>query len=125
MIRLPDAHAREATSTLLDAAVAHVGAHGGGRLECWVLGVTGADDEPFAAAGFGAARSLFEMRVPLPRPEIPHWPPGVEVRTFDRERDGDAWIAVNNRAFGDHPDQGGWTDATLRDVAITRRILRM
>jgi mycothiol synthase len=114
-IRLPAARDRETTSTLLDAAVAHVAAHGGGRLECWVLGVTEGDDAPFADAGFTVARSLFEMRVPLPRPEAPHWPPGLGVRTFDRERDGEAWLAVNNRAFADHPDQGGWTEATLRE----------
>src|SRR6478672_7546109 len=47
-IRMPDARDRATTTTLLDAAVAHVRARGGGGLECWVFGTTSAD-----AAAFG------------------------------------------------------------------------
>ena len=115
IIRMAGARDRATTTDLLGAAVAHVAAHGGGRLECWVLGATEADDGSFAAAGFTAGRSLFEMRAALPRPEVPHWPEGISVHTFDPDADAEAWLAVNNRAFADHPDQGGWTDTTLRE----------
>jgi mycothiol synthase len=112
-IRLPDARDRATTSTLLDAAVTHVGTHGGGRLECWVFGATDADERSFGAAGFVAKRALFEMRVALPLPEEPTFPAGTSVRTFERGRDESDWLRVNNLAFAGHPEQGAWTPATL------------
>ncbi|HTK15733.1 MAG TPA: mycothiol synthase, partial [Acidimicrobiia bacterium] len=112
-IRLPDARGGATTSTLLDAAVAHVRAHGGGRLECWVFGAEDADDISFHAAGFTTTRELYEMRVALPLDEAPAWPAEVAVRTFERGRDEADWLRVNNVAFVGHPDQGSWTMATL------------
>ena len=55
------------------------------------------------------------MRAPLP---IDHAAPvvdGITVRAFEPGRDDADWLAVNNRAFVGHPDQGGWTEKTLRD----------
>ena len=64
--------------------------------------------------GFVPSRVLYEMRVPLPLAEQPRWPEGVSVRTFEPGRDEDAWLTVNNRAFANHPDQGGWIAETLQ-----------
>ena len=62
------------------------------------------------AAGFVPTRELLQLRCTLPRPE----PWSLSVRPF---RPGTAdetdWLAVNNRAFAWHPDQGGWTIDTL------------
>jgi mycothiol synthase len=114
IVRVPDARDPGTTATLLAASAAHVAAHGGGEISCWVFGATDDDDGMFAAAGFEVARSLYEMRAPLPLPipDTPRWPPGVEVRSFDPDRDAADWLRVNNLAFGRHPDQGGWTEAT-------------
>lgn len=80
-----------------------------GRLRLWAHG-----DSPAAAAmaermGFARSRVLFQMRrsleTPLPEPVAPE---GVSLRTFVPGQDEQAWTELNNRAFADHPDQGGW-----------------
>ena len=80
-----------------------------GRLRLWAHG-----DSPAAARlaekqGFSRSRVLFQMRrsleTPLPEPVQPD---GVTLRTFVPGQDEQAWTELNNRAFADHPDQGGW-----------------
>ncbi|WP_189060868.1 mycothiol synthase [Longimycelium tulufanense] len=65
---------------------------------------------------FRRARELWRMRLDFdgepPRPELPE---GVRLRPFEVGRDEAAVVAVNNRAFSWHPEQGGWTEADLRD----------
>jgi mycothiol synthase len=114
IVRLPDEHDDAAITKPLEAAVAHVADHGGRLLTCWVFGATDADNAPFAAAGFEPARSLFEMRAPLPVDATPTFPSGITVRDFEPGRDDADWLVVNNRAFGDHAEQGGWQEATLQ-----------
>jgi mycothiol synthase len=65
--------------------------------------------------GFVRERVLWQMRRSLYAPiPAPQWPAGVTVRTFVPGRDEAEWLAVNNRAFAQHPDQGTWT---LEDLA--------
>jgi mycothiol synthase len=98
---------------LLERAVEHVAAAGGGLVVLWVFEPDQRDDEAAARAGFRHQRDLLQERVPLPLDEEPAWPPGVEVRSFVPGQDDRAWLTVNNRAFADHPEQGGWVEATL------------
>jgi mycothiol synthase len=86
-----------------------------GRLRLWAHG-----DHPSANAlalslGFVRARVLWQMRrslfAPVPAPSLPE---GVTLRPFRPGVDEEAWLAVNRRAFADHPDQGRWTTADLR-----------
>jgi len=51
--------------------------------------------------------------VPLPRPDAIRIPDGVELRAFRPGTDDAAWLRVNNRAFANHPDQGGWVEEIL------------
>lgn len=113
----PEARTNGTRGALVAAAARHVAAHGGGRIVLWVLGATPDDDAELATSGLRPARDLYEMRVALPILEQPSWPPAVNVRPFEVGRDEQAWIDVNNRAFADHAEQGGWTHTTL-----TRRI---
>jgi len=100
-------------SLLLAEAVVAIGAHGGGEVTLWVHAPRDSDDAAARTAGFMPSRDLLEMRVPLPLAAAPTWPHGVTVRTFVPGVDDDRWLAVNNRAFADHPEQGGWDHATL------------
>jgi mycothiol synthase len=103
----------EVRRAVLDAALAHVARHGGGRAVLWVLGATPADDAELATVGLLPARDLYEMRVHLPIAEAPAVPDGYDVRTFEPGRDEAAWLEVNNRAFANHAEQGGWIEETL------------
>jgi mycothiol synthase len=58
--------------------------------------------------GFRPTRSLQQMRCRLPLDVDT-----LETRAFEPGTDDAALIAVNNRAFLGHPDQGGWTTETL------------
>ena len=109
----PDRRGRGLEAELLEAAVEHVAGEGGGPVVLWVLGAD-EDDDAAAAAGFAPQRDLLQMRVALPLSEEPRWPPGTEVRSFVPGEDDDAWLEVNNRAFANHPEQGGWIRETLR-----------
>jgi mycothiol synthase len=84
-----------------------------GRLRLWAHG-----DLPGAALladrlGFTRSRVLLQMRRPLTGQvadplRAPVLPTGVTVRAFRPGQDEQAWTELNNRAFADHPDQGGW-----------------
>ncbi len=80
----------------------------------WINGADDALDAVVTAAGFRRLSEQFQMRVPLPLAESPRWPAGIVVRAFVPGQDDDEWLRVNNRAFADHPDQGGWSEETLK-----------
>ncbi|MEX2288724.1 MAG: mycothiol synthase [Mycobacteriales bacterium] len=80
-----------------------------GRLRLWAHGDLPAAATLASGLGFARSRVLLQMRRPLttPLPE-PVLPAGVTVRAFAPGRDEQAWTELNNRAFAEHPDQGGW-----------------
>ncbi|RIV37231.1 mycothiol synthase [Micromonospora radicis] len=86
-----------------------------GPLRGWAHG-----DHPSAAAlavdlGFRRARVLWQLRRPLTAPSSdPRLPDGVTLRAFRPGEDDAAWLALNARAFADHPEQGRWTADDLR-----------
>ena len=113
----PDHREGGVATALVQAALREVSATGGGHVVLWAFGADDRSDAFAASVGFTPERELWQMRVPLPLLETPHRPDGVRVRTFVPGCDEARWLEVNNRAFADDPDQGGWTEGMLRDRA--------
>lgn len=95
---------------LLAATLDVVRAAGGGQVHWWTFEPTAEHAELARRLGFTAGRELRQMRRPLPT----GIDADVSTRPFVPGTDEAAWVDVNNRAFADHPEQGGWTVATLR-----------
>ncbi|GAC1441252.1 MAG: mycothiol synthase [Mycobacteriales bacterium] len=80
-----------------------------GRLRLWAHGESPGSGALATSMGFARSRVLWQMRRPLadalPAPRIPD---GVTIRPFEVGTDEQRWTETNNRAFADHPDQGGW-----------------
>jgi len=95
---------------LLDAALGEIGRLGGGHVHLWVPKPTPTTDAMAETCGLARGRDLYQMRRPLPLDDDR---PRVETRSFVPGADEAAWLAVNNRAFASHPEQGGWTLDTL------------
>lgn len=53
---------------------------------------------------------MLSVRLPVPVSDVPA---GARLRAFEPGRDDRAWIAQNNAAFADHPEQGAWREADL------------
>jgi mycothiol synthase len=98
-------------ATIITAALEH--AHGPLRL--WAHGGLAESTLMAEHLGFQRIRVLYQLRrsllATLPPVVLPD---GVKVRTFQPGADDEAWLAVNNRAFASHPEQGHWTLADLR-----------
>ncbi len=110
----PDHRVAGAGAALLEAAVEFLADLGARHVVLWAFGADERSDAFAAAEGFAPERELWEMRVPLPVDEQPAWPSGIATRPFVPGQDDAEWLAVNNRAFANDPDQGGWTEADLR-----------
>ena len=119
----------------VSAALDEIRRHGGGPVTLWVAGADRPAAEPAVGAalacGLRCGRRLLRLETPLPVERRPV-PPDVVIEAFDAVRDVDAWLAVNNRAFATHPEQGGWDAGTFaarraepwfraQDLRIARR----
>ena len=101
------------------ALTGELAAAAGGRvLRVWAHGDLPAAGALARTAGFERFRALWQMRRSLREPlDRPVLPSGRTLRTFVPGQDEDEWLSLNGRAFGKHPEQGGWTrhDLDLRE----------
>jgi mycothiol synthase len=95
---------------LLRAALDVVSSDGGGAVNWWVHHPDETIDAIADAAAMRLGRRLLQMRRDLPLSDTTT----VDTRAFVVGRDEHEWLRVNNAAFHDHPEQGGWTIETLR-----------
>jgi mycothiol synthase len=104
------AHLAEVVSLLLSATLDVIGADGGGRAYWWVHHPGDHIATIARDCGLVLDRRLLQMRRSLPIAEATT----VETRPFVVGQDEAEWVRINNAAFHDHPEQGGWTIATLQ-----------
>ena len=108
---VPDlADAGEVLDDARETALDVFARHGGGRVFWWIDDPTDHDRTFAEDHGFAPVRRLHEMRRPLPLERHAT----IATRDFVPGVDDDAWLAVNNRAFSAHGEQGGWTRDDLR-----------
>lgn len=111
------ARRRHGLGRRLVAAVADEAA--GREIRAWAHGDLPGSCELAAATDFQRVRVLLRLEAPLHEPlEEPLAPDGVTFRTFRPGADDAAWLALNARAFADHPEQGSMTQPDL-DQRIT------
>lgn len=100
----------DAGAELLDAALSEVADHGGGRVVWWVSEPRPPHHRLAEQAGFTVGRMLHQMQADLPITVSGD----LITRPFRPGVDDEAWLAVNNRAFAGHGEQGEWDLAQLR-----------
>ena len=98
------------TEDLVRSAIELIASEGGGHLHLWVNQPRPYHDRIAAEVGLSRGRALYQMRRKLPIKEHAH----ITTRAFEMGRDDQAWLKLNNSAFAWHPEQGGWTDETLK-----------
>jgi len=98
---------------LLQAALGEA-RHRGGRVRYFVNQPTDEQDGDAEAFGFRRDRELLQLRTSLPlAPAVRQGVEALDLRPFRPGHDEQAWLEVNNRAFADHPEQGGWDLETM------------
>ena len=103
-IVVPERRPAAPLATLLDDALARLD---GGPVQLWIREVDDPADRTAREAGFEAYRDLWQLRCALPAA-----PSGLVTRAVTPD-DLDEFVAVNNRAFHWHPEQGGRTRADV------------
>ena len=106
----PDHRKQGIGQSLLVAVQARAGA----KLRLWSHGDLMGAKNIAEKSGFTRARTVIQMRRSLNDP-IPELSKEVTIRNFLPSIDNEEWIALNNRAFANHPEQGNWS---ARDLDI-------
>ena len=94
---------------LLSEAMHVIREAGGGHVHWWVFEPTEIHATLAQSIGLHAGRTMLQMRVALPLQEVSD----IATTPFRSGVDDERWLAVNNAAFADHLEQGGWTQSTL------------
>ena len=86
-----------------------------GRVRFWAHGTQPPARATARALGLRPVRELVRMRrslLDLPGASVP---PGISIRRYAGPADHADVLRVNNAAFSWHPEQGGWSEADLRE----------
>jgi mycothiol synthase len=108
----PQARRRGIGSALVRATLTKTS----GRNRFWAHGTLEPARATASALGLVPVRELVQMRRSLRDvPDAAEPGPGVQIRTYAGTDDDAELLRVNNAAFVEHPEQGGWTEADLAE----------
>ena len=108
----PQARRRGIGAAMGRAALAKTAGHN----QFWAHGTLEPARATASALGLVPVRELVQMRRSLRAvPDTVAPVPGVKVRTYAGTGDDTELLRVNNAAFVEHPEQGGWTEVELAE----------
>jgi len=84
------------------------------RVDLWAYNHAAATAEIAAAFELLPTRRLLHLHRHMAGPVRTPTPPGVRLRSFQPVDDDEALLALNNRIFAGHPENGAWTLDDLR-----------
>jgi mycothiol synthase len=83
----------------------------GNQMRLWAHGDLSAAKKLAKENGFERIRTVIQMRKELA--DVHTHQHNFEIRTFLPGIDNAEWLALNNQAFDDHPEQGNWSNKDL------------
>ena len=99
---------------LLHEAEKIISNEGGGHVNWWVFNSNETHNLLATQINLRPGRNILQLQVNLPLAhEILGGTKAISTVSFQVGIDETNWLSVNNRAFADHPEQGGWTIETL------------
>jgi mycothiol synthase len=99
---------------LLSHAIMHAQRQAARRMDLWAYNDTGASQRIAAQFGFTPVRRLLHLhRHMRSAPAAPSLA-GASLRAFRPGEDDERWLALNNRIFAAHPENGHWSLDDLR-----------
>jgi mycothiol synthase len=83
----------------------------GDQMRLWAHGDLSAAKKLAEENGFERIRTVIQMRKELA--DVHTHQDNFDIRTFFPDIDNAEWLALNNQAFKDHPEQGNWSAKDL------------
>jgi mycothiol synthase len=110
----PEQRGRGIGRLLMAKATEHALAQGAARIDAWAYNDSPASAHLAAQLGYAPVRRLLHLHRHVMEAPMPPEAPGARVRGFLRGDDDGRWLALNNRIFAGHPENGSWTLEDLR-----------
>jgi len=110
----PDERRRGIGKLLLERAVKHAERLGARALDVWAYNDSTTSARLARELGFSPRRRLLHLHRHLTALPEQYAPDAARVRAYRPGTDDESWLALNNRVFASHPENGCWTIEDLR-----------
>ena len=110
----PSLRRRGVGRMLLSHAIMTAHSKGALHIDLWAYNDTVASQHVAAQFGFTPARRLLHLHRHMRSAPAPQPVAGATIRPVRPGLDDETWLALNNRIFAGHPENGRWTIEDLR-----------